>query len=90
MTCDATTILRLLSEQGRLSAYHLARIIGCDPARVLAVMRDLWWEITAEAGPEGWLYGLRPTLAQRLSKPIEPARQYHNTRGTVMPGAYTP
>ncbi len=88
MTCDATTILRLLSEQGRLSAYALARMIGCDPSRVLEVMRDLWWEIVPEAGPEGWLYGLRPTLAQRLPKPIEPARQYANSRISY-PQAYT-
>ena len=52
MNCDSTTILRLLSEQGRLSAYHLARIIGCDPARVLEVVHAEWWAILPEAGPE--------------------------------------
>jgi hypothetical protein len=88
MTCDASTILRLLSDQGRLSAYALARMIGCDPARVLEVIHTEWWTILPEAGPEGFLYGLRPTLAQRLSKPTEPARHFSNSR-IAYPSAYT-
>ncbi len=86
MTCDATTILRLLTEQGGLSAYHLARIIGCTPARVLAVIADMWWEIVPEAGPEGWLYALRQTLSRRLDKPADKPKEYAGR--TVKPGSY--
>ena len=88
MTCDAATILRLLSEQGRLSAYQLARAIGCAAERVLEIIHALWWEVLPEAGPEGFLYGLRPTLHQRLSRPADTTRHYANSRISY-PTSYT-
>lgn len=88
MNCDATTILRLLSDQGALSAYQLARAIGCTTDRVLEVIHTLWWEVLPQAGPEGFLYALRATLSKRLDKPVEARKEYSNSR-IAYPTSYT-
>lgn len=66
MTPTYDLILQLLKDRGTLSAYDLARSMLCQPGDVLRLIADApngWWTTQAIAGPSGWLYRLRPQIA---------------------------
>lgn len=79
MTITASQLLPHLTQPR--SAHDLARLAKCTVAQVLEVCSPSglgWWEITAEAGPDGWLYQQRKVLAKSMVKPVERNRIYED------------
>ena len=78
-----------LLNKGALSAYEISALLRCSLRQTMEALHCCWWTVLPIAGDySGFKYTLRIVLGQRLSKPIEPARHFSNSR-IAYPSAYT-
>ncbi len=74
---------------GPLGAREISALLRCSLKQTMSILHCCWWPIQAVAwdGP-GFRYKLRRVVAKHLAKPAEKAKEYQNTRGTMIPGMY--
>lgn len=88
MTLTLDLLRSLLANRGPLSAYSAAKALMCRPEEICVMANDDWWHILKSAGPEGFVYQIRPVISttKKMAKEIG----IYNDSGIVKKTGWSP